>query len=569
MKLRFLSTLALTLAAVAVMAAPRVATTIDFLDYVFYDLADGHDYYPLEVWEKRLKDLSEQGVEKLYFRVNVCGLTLYPSNVSAIYGEENGRHWTPEEIAPARRLDKTLQSYDPLQETIRLGKKYGMEVWAWESLWDDGAPWAYLSGNEHPEDAARYGNYPLMDPWFRKHPEGYSMRDPRTLPAPEQVAAINREARKSPVTRIVITGETARPHTPRINRENLEIYTSADNRSFTRYTGDFAVTPFVTEAGRPGVEISGVSLAGPYVKLLHAPLPADDAFAIIVDSARNRDCRLFDADGGEIRATWCQTFKPEDAATAVLDFNQFSRFGWDYGDYQLGFVIGEPEEIPAGNRYFLGVCEFAIPVVMEHKVARFAELTDYDFAGFLFNLRSHGDVDTPEEYGFNPEIREQFRKQYGVDIWTEDFDRAALNELRSDALDEFLARCRKLTDGRPLFFTATANGPKQPEAYYNMVRWAKGFGVNWHFDKWFEHGSIDGIMMIGDYFPEEFIGKTSNGKPVEIGVFREMAFTAKNYDFAPDMKRLFADDRIDEIELYEALELTNRPQLMKTVKELK
>ena len=59
--------------------------------------------------------------------------------------------------------------------------------------------------------------------------------------------------------------------------------------------------------------------------------------------------------------------------------------GWDYGRRNIGFAVGEIESA----RYYYGIAEYSVPEVMEHKLARFAELTRYPFDGFIFNLRSH------------------------------------------------------------------------------------------------------------------------------------------------------------------------------------
>ena len=48
-----------------------------------------------------------------------------------------------------------------------------------------------------------------------------------------------------------------------------------------------------------------------------------------------------------------------------------------------------------------------------------------------------------------------------------------------------------------------------------------------------------------------------------------MAFPQKGYDFDADMAELFTDDSIDEIELYETLELTNHPARFEKLKALK
>ena len=72
----------------------RITTTIDFLDYVFDDqLAKAIDHYPLEIYERRIRELAEHGVDKIQIRVNVCGVTLYPTKVGVRYGDGGRYHW--------------------------------------------------------------------------------------------------------------------------------------------------------------------------------------------------------------------------------------------------------------------------------------------------------------------------------------------------------------------------------------------------------------------------------------------------------------------------------------------
>ena len=94
--------------AATVKKAPQVSATIDFLDYVFFRHKGPEDYYTLEEYEKEIKQLAEAGIKKIYLRVNVCGLTHYPTKVAAQYGENGALHWTFEK--EALRLVETYKS---------------------------------------------------------------------------------------------------------------------------------------------------------------------------------------------------------------------------------------------------------------------------------------------------------------------------------------------------------------------------------------------------------------------------------------------------------------------------
>ena len=125
---------------------PIFSSTIDFLDYAFYDKIGAPDRLTLEAYEQRIREMAEGGLAKIYLRVNANGLTIYPTSLSKQYGTDGDYHWF--DVRGARRFIATLKEYDPVAETIRLGHKYGMEVWCWESVFDDS------SGPMTPPDAA-------------------------------------------------------------------------------------------------------------------------------------------------------------------------------------------------------------------------------------------------------------------------------------------------------------------------------------------------------------------------------------------------------------------------------
>lgn len=542
-----------------------VSTTIDFLDYVFYDMPKGEAVYPLEHFEQRIAGMKAGGIDRIYLRVNVCGLTLYPSRVCSVYGEKGGFHRDESgRMHPsARQLIDTLAAYDPLAETIRLGKKHGLEVWAWESLWDDAA--TVLAVDERDPAFAESGRYPLMDPYFREHPEGYARRDPRLVLSEAAIAA----ARAKTVATIRLAArKTNRPN--RLDGESIRIYTSADNRTYAPYTGPARFRFGRTADGRTSLVIDQLAIRAPYLKLVHAePLPADHNYAfVLAGTGRNPDCRLFDPDGAEIPAAVGVRTAKEKAApeTVPVNFAGAGAFAWDYGDRQLGFALGGDE---AGNRpYLLGYAEFAVPATMKHKLARFAELTKYPFDGFMFNLRSHSAVVNGEEYGYNPELRDLYRRRYGKDIWRDEIDRRLLNELRADALDGFLAGCKQAAARRPLAFSGVANDGKPCRNY--MADFSKHLGLPWHYAKWFRAGIVDHIVMIGDDFVPE-LQAAAAGRAVGIGVFFEMAAEAraKFKDFPDALKKAAARPEITEVELYETLELSKHPEIYRAILEAK
>ena len=536
----------------------KVATTIDFLDYVFDDRGDGHDWYPLERWEERVKEIADCGIRKVYLRVNVCGLTLWPSRVSAQYGQDGRMHYETPELG--RRLAKTLAAYDPLRETIRLGHKYGMEVWCWDSLWDDGA--YYKSGEEYPELVARFGNFPLADTWHEAHPGCWSRRDPKLDPPPPRPPV---DVARHPVARIVLVSDIVSGRPSHFTKETLRLYVSGRNGDYRPYEGEFALATGQDGEGHQTLVVDGLRITEPYVKLWHATFPKSGYGFTFGDGIYNL-CHVYDADGAELPVTWGQYIgrKAHDPVADKLSFGKLGRFAWDSGDYQLGFIAGRMPQEGDPAQWLVGVPELAVPAALSHKVDRFRELAAYDFDGFTYNIRSHSNLlaDSPDSYGFNPEVRNAFLTRYGIDIYTQEFDRERLHELRSEAIDEFLRRCKELAGKRPLFMTVG----RQPVAHNRGADWSYRLGARWHYDQWFKDGSVDGVTMMGDNFAAFFQGKRSNGHPVTVGAFLEMGGRPADYDLKAELEALARDERLDEVELYETISLM-RPDRRRSVSD--
>ncbi len=547
---------------------PLVATTIDFLDYAMGDdAAIEPSFYPLSSYERRLEELAACGIRKLYLRVNVCGLSHYPSQVTWQYGEHGNYHYRVPKHS--RRVMETLKRYNPLRETIRIGRRLGMEVWAWESVWDDaGASGGVVTASEaSPEWCAKYGNYFLMDPFFRKNYHFYAMKKPSGKPlSEEQVAAINQSARGRGVGRIEIL--SADRHAPAtFTRKELIIAVSQDNVHFSIYNGPCELRHDLTAEGRPRVTLDKLQMDANYVQLMFkTPRPKDGKLcAIIHRKARGQHC-VYDRQGKPLPSVWSWSTAPDKRGASVRSSD--TPAAWDFGDRGLGFLVGEEEPSIGDGTYLLGVSEFAIPEVMTHKLARFEELARYDFDGFMLNLRSHVLINPKAEYGFNPEIREALLRMGAGDIWSNHFNREAWLMFRADAFDRFLSGCRKLTGGRPLYVSVTDwRQPKRPGRYYGTCDYLKTLKLPWHWDKWFATGSVDGVSMYGEFFPEEFSGKSANGHPVVICCFREMLFPPPGATLQGDLQRWGKDGRIDEIELYEAQAISKSKEAQGIIRE--
>jgi len=78
-------------------AAPLVSTTIDFLDYCFYKTDPDTGYFTEQQYEEVIRAVSEAGFAKIYLRVDVCGVTLYPTTAGKQYAGAGATHTETEE----------------------------------------------------------------------------------------------------------------------------------------------------------------------------------------------------------------------------------------------------------------------------------------------------------------------------------------------------------------------------------------------------------------------------------------------------------------------------------------
>jgi len=378
--------------------AKIVATTIDFLDYCFYRTQPDVGYFTEAQYEDVIKSVAAAGIGKIYIRVNVCGLTLYPTQVGKQFagdGRDPGSTY----------LANTLKKYDPLQKTIELGRKYGLSVWAWENLFDDEATvFSYppVKGNAKYET---YGEYPLKDPFLIANPHLQWTLDPRLKTDPAAAAATQTAA--GPITKVRIVSEEKKA--PRVTRELLDVYVSPDNRTFTRYPADDVTVTIQPSGPGPVVILENLRITEPYLKIaFKQEWPQDGTYTIAGMPATLTEVFFDDA----WRPAFCSFSEGTDPGTGGVDFASMSRFALDYGTRALVVAKCTPPLPPS-----YGMLELSYPEAKAHKLAKLRELAAYPFDGFAYSLRTHSRVSAPAKYGFNDIVRDEFLKRYGKDIW--------------------------------------------------------------------------------------------------------------------------------------------------------
>ena len=546
-------------------AHPIFATTIDFLDYVFYDKEGPEDIYPVEIYERRIREIANLGFRKIYLRVNALGLTLYPTKVTLLYGEGYRYHWGwPKEAA---RLSKTIRTYDVCKETIRLGHKYGMEVWAWDSLSDGGTD-IIVAGENDAEAVRATHNLPLNDPFYVAHPEYYTMRDPKKTVPREKVEATNRHARAYPVGRIVATEKVGRIPL-RLNQENIRLYVSDDNRTYRPYDGPLTFRAGLTANGHNTFTLDNLNIDATYVKIGHAPLDDKGTYSFVMYNTGS-NMQVFNTRGEPIVATWRFNNSGKTGTEGGLAMKASGDCAMDYGSREVGFMRGVEDSLE--NWYVLGIHEFAVPETMAHQTARFAELAAYPFDGFYLNFGTHSREEPQDQLGYNDAIRQIYLKKYGVDIWKEEADPKKILLIRADAIAKFFVACKKCIGQRPLYVNGLPPVPLGERAVFDEYNSCIKVNMLPSLYKRYlaEDRSVDGIMMCGGNFADHFTPEITGGRDIKLGLCREGAHMRVNtqkgtYNIDTDLHACHADSRLSEVELYEALEFTANPNFQKVL----
>ncbi len=538
-----------------------VSTTIDFLDMAFQSKCK-EGYYTLEAYEAFIKRLSEGGIKKINLRTNVIGVTFNKSKYTNQYGTNGAWHYFDRN--GSSRLIKTLQNYDPIAETIRLGHKYGMQVWCWENITDEGGGHR-INGDILPADAVQANKltdgYPLVDPFFRTHPSCWATVKPFDFTA---VSLRNFRAQQYPIEKISFESYRSDRPAIRFSKNDIDLYYSYDNKNYRRYDKDFEFIPKRVN-GKNQLILQKLDIHAPYIKIA----PKDQ-----YDPSRNYTLavkghfdsgKAWNTKGEQVPIYWgyCQpnaesrknTMPENYQLVTSLDFSSMPSIAVDHGRHQIGFYVGEV----VGNNHLVGVVEFTDPVAMKHKLDKFSELAAYPFDGYSLTLNCHSDGDNPDRFSYHPALRERLFIKTGKDIWKDELPLKRIIEERVEGFVEYVQGCKKLIGDRPIYVYGWRPGDKEYFSTYGRTNMGS---INWPYKRLIQEGIVDGIIMyydFADYFTEEITG----GKKFHLGMYAcmETGRVRKTLDINVHAKI----KGLKELDYYGAVEMND--QRLKMIKD--
>ena len=157
-----------------------------------------------------------------------------------------------------------------------------------------------------------------------------------------------------------------------------------------------------------------------------------------------------------------------------------------------------------GKRVWMGMPCVAEPEVVARTASIIEELCGYGVDGVYLSNRTHCyrpwasgqqayDVET-DQFGYNEPIQRRFKKRYGIDIRTEDFNRDDWHLVKGEFYTEFLAACAEAahSHGKVLLASTLA----QRFAYAPSAAYPSALRIYNDWGAWHKQAKVDGIVSV-------------------------------------------------------------------------
>ncbi len=548
----------------------------DFTLSALIDFPDDalHGVYHSATVDAMMAKLREMGVRRIYWNY---------------YGPyDDGFVWRKY----VREGDESVvESYrilgDVIGAAVQAAKSHGLEFYSVIKPYETGFSMIYPEGS--PE-AAQYGvlphlgsRIPQVMKFVAEHPGMRIRRRMDDIPA---------DLATTPVQTIRLFKCDDRP--TRIQKENLEIWTSDRNYQYRCRERAFDYCDQVTDASRDFADMDGNVLAArgaPVRTLTLTGLDLTDKFILVTtnfeegkadfENAALHMIAAYGPDGRELPisvghglSVWCSN--KVDFRNWGLEFDNGlsrcvvqldapnrspSRGPWSGSNGFVALVRGRNEYLPAA------VCG-GYPEVRQFWLSHVQACLDAGVDGVDFRIENHcTHTDDPFAYGFNDVVVEEYRRRYGATLSTRDFDLDRLAEIQGEHFDLFLdsavemiRACGKQTQIHlNVEFLRPDPRPSRHIAYPWNVRYD---WRGWLAKGWFDEATLRTYQVTPDFVLEEDtfsreVVAACQDRGIPLHYNRYINGSPEHY--AGELEQVYRDGRCSGFIVYETAELVMKP----------
>ena len=431
------------------------------------------------------------------------------------------------EYRPQGGAPGTLENLgDPMVAGCRLAHERGMEfigvIKPYENGVSHATPRSVMAQNGWPGLPGIGGVY-KVEPWTLARPELRVRARQADLP----VGLDN-----VPVTRIQLRQKDMTPL--RIERENLEIWTSDDNDGYRKRELAFDLSAGVETCPADVVEIDGepVTRKGDEVRVLNITgLNLLDPFIAITTNFEDGEGTFTNTAVEMVRA-----FGPDDQPLPILvashkaiwrpdrdlrsgDLEYDTGLGsamvrLDVSNSQAAFenVLSRADDAPDGviafakgrNAYLSGsLCE-GEPEVRAYWMQWVSDCIRAGVDGVDIRISCHSSwTDSPQIYGFNAPVVAEYARRYGVNPDVEPYDPTLLGAVRGDLYDQFLHAAReRITAAGLRMHHHIEIESFRADASPSRLRSRPG-DITFNWRRWLRAGLADEATLFGRAWPPE------------------------------------------------------------------
>ncbi len=423
---------------------------------------------------------------------------------------------------------------NPLDYLIKQGHARGMEVYGLLKPYEMG--YSFLEVYPfNSSEAAKHGRVKLVDGWSPILAK--ALRERTDMLIQRRAGASADDLRERKIRSIKLYHVNNEP--TGLDPKAIRIWVSRDNQSYAPYTGPCRITERSEARQRPQYDCRGVTMSGPVERVQVIAIEGidiDAPFVALTVSAGGRArlinrlyalAELLDDRGERISFSYGLeanplsnfTFEDGQPFTGPLNSTDLAHVSLRYDDLNSTLVMSLNAGADGIEDYFTfgfdrklmafakgknpclaGAPEAAYPEVRGIWMDSVRDMLRRGVDGIDFRVQNHNHTLEWRQYGYNEPVVEEFKRRYGVDIRSAEFDIAAWRRLRGEYYTEFLREASAAIHAAKRKCRMHLSPCQGEPAEGRMTL----MNTHWDWRAWIERGYVDEISNKGGVYEGTF-----------------------------------------------------------------